>query len=302
MELSTIIIMILGFATLAAGIWIAISYSVQSSSKIRSSLMNSNKRAYDDKLSNVDKGFFQAKANLKKSKKTVKKHFTLEDRLFQAGYFSTSQKQFFSKLQIICPIAGIIVLGYLGFWLAGGMWTFVGAIFGGFIGLQFPNSMLDRKILNRGEDIMFFLPLVIEQISIGVSSSLDIGPCLQKVISMSDERDSHNVVTELLRMVLGMAKSGISLEESLNTIGAKSGHLELNQTFGSLAQVVRHGGEISKQLQEMADAVASQRETKIEAKIKKLELEATGPVAFAFVGFLMILFTCIGLQMAKAFG
>jgi hypothetical protein len=52
----------------------------------------------------------------------------------------------------------------------------------------------------------------------------------------------------------------------------------------------------------MADAVSTQRETKIEAKIKKLELEATGPVALVFMGFLLILLTCIGMQMIKAFG
>jgi pilus assembly protein TadC len=68
-----------------------------------------------------------------------------------------------------------------------------------------------------------------------------------------------------------------------------------------MAQVLKHGGEITKQLQEMADAVSSQRETKIEAKIKKLELEATGPVAMVFMGFLLILLTCIGMQMMKAF-
>src|SRR5690606_32288561 len=132
------------------------------------------------------------------------------------------------------------------------------------------------------------LPLVIEQVAIGVSSSLDIGPCLSRIVSMADERDSHNIVTELIRHAQFHVKSGVSLEEAINEIGKRSGHTELKHAFMSLAQVAKHGGEITKQLQELADSVASQRETQIEAKIKKLELEATAPVALVFFGFLII--------------
>ena len=63
----------------------------------------------------------------------------------------------------------------------------------------------------------------------------------------------------------------------------------------SLAQVARHGGEISRQLNDLADAVGNQRNTKVEEKIKKLELEATGPVALVFVGFMIILLIGFGL-------
>ena len=52
---------------------------------------------------------------------------------------------------------------------------------------------------------------------------------------------------------------------------------------------------------ELADAVAGQRETRIEAKIKKLELEATGPVALVFMGFLLILMIGFGIQIKAAF-
>ncbi|MCB0320021.1 MAG: type II secretion system F family protein, partial [Bdellovibrionales bacterium] len=177
----------------------------------------------------------------------------------------------------------------------------VGAILGLLVGLQVPYSILDRRIKQRHEDILFFLPLVIEQIAIGVSSSLDIGPCIARVVQMADERDSHNVVTELLRFAQYHVKSGVSLDEALTEVGIRTGHTELKHTFMSLAQVVRHGGEISRQLQELADAVGNQRETKIEAKIKTLELQATGPVALVFFGFLIILLIGFGIQIRDAF-
>jgi len=250
-----------------------------------------------DKTTDV---FQKAKEDLLRQKKAVKEKPTEEMLLFQAGIITPEGRKKFLTFKRLAPLVGAVLLGYGGL-MEGTQYALIGAILGVMIGVQLPTSFLDRKIAARSEDIMFFLPLVVEQIAIGVSSSLDIGPCLQKVVSMADERDSHNVVTEYLRMVTTLARSGLSLETALLEVAKRSGHLELGQTFGAMSQVLKHGGEITKQLQEMADAVSSQRETKIEAKIKKLELEATGPVALVFIGFLSILLTCIGMQMMKAF-
>lgn len=200
-------------------------------------------------------------------------------------------------LPIFTTIPALIGTGYI----AGIDLAIVGGIVGLLLGLQAPFSILDRKIKGRSEDIMFYLPLVIEQIAIGVSSSLDVGPCIQRVVSMADERDSHNVVTELLRTVQFYVKSGVSLEDALNEVGKLAGNTELKHAFMSLSQVAKHGGEVTRQLQELADAVATQRESKIDSKIKKLELEATAPVALVFFGFLIILLIGFGLQILNAF-
>ena len=84
----------------------------------------------------------------------------------------------------------------------------IGLALGAGIGYQIPNSILERRYIARSDEILFYLPLVIEQIAIGVSSSLDIGPCLEKVVSMADERDTHNVVTELIRHAQFYIRSG----------------------------------------------------------------------------------------------
>jgi len=226
---------------------------------------------------------------------------SLEERFFQAGIFSDADKLEFNRLRILIPCVTVPVLGVLAGYVAGASMALVGAVLGLLLGLQAPISLLDRRKKARAEDIMFYLPLVIEQIAIGVSSSLDVGPCIQRVVSMADERDSHNVVTELLRTAQFYIKSGVSLEEALTEVGRLAGQNELKHAFMSLSQVAKHGGEITRQLQELADAVGSQRETKIDAKIKKLELEATAPVALVFCGFLIILLIGFGTQIMKAF-
>lgn len=227
---------------------------------------------------------------------------TLEELFFRAGIFSPQEKQKFFRIRSIAPIimAPLMFLALLQT-DNGLIMSLVGAVIGGFMGTRIPTFLLDRKIAQRQEDILFYLPLVIEQIVIGVSSSLDVGPCIMRVIAMADERDSHNSVTELLALVQHYTRTGTSLEEALGRVGRQSGHTELKHTFMSLAQVARHGGEVTKQLQNLADAVATQRESSIDEKIRKLELKATGPVALVFFGFMIVLLIGFGIQIQSAF-
>lgn len=222
------------------------------------------------------------------------------DRFFQAGLFSREERakvQFWSRCVIfLCPLTvasvGSFVEPIVGL---------IGALLGFLIGIQLPRTFLRRSIERRGEEIMFYLPLVIEQLVLGVSSSLDVGPCIKWIVAMADERDSHNAVTELLRYAQQYMKSGVSMEEALIEVARLSGHTELKHVFMSLAQVAKHGGEITKQLQELANAVASQREARTETKIHKLEIEATGPVGLVFMAFMGIFLVSLGTQMAQMF-
>jgi Flp pilus assembly protein TadB len=237
----------------------------------------------------------------KQLKNNKKSQDSLETKFFKAGMFShKSREDFYRMRYVYCGALGIGT--FLLLWLFSDFTlAMLGALLGSAVGFRLPYIGLDRKITHRDEEILYYLPLVIEQIAIGVSSSLDIGPALQMVVSMADERDSHNVVTELVRHVNYYVKSGASLEEALHEVGSMSGHTELNHAFMSLGQVSRHGGEISRQLQELADAVSSQREIKVEERVKKLELVATGPVALVFVGFMIILVAGFFIQIKIGF-
>ena len=249
-----------------------------------------------------DEEIQKAQEKAKKVAKAKAKEVTLEERFFMAGLFSKEEQNIsFRNIQKI----GAFICGPLAIYSLQGqgmLLTLLGGVFGLIAGYRVPASfLLDIRIRNRFEEILYYLPLVIEQIAIGVSSSLDIGPCLQRVVQMADERDSHNAVTELLRYSENHVRSGVALDEALLEVGKMSGHTELKHAFMSLGQVAKHGGEITRQLQELANAVSEQRETQIEGKIKKLELKATGPVALVFLAFLLIILVGFGLQLDGAF-
>ncbi len=158
------------------------------------------------------------------------------------------------------------------------------------------------RLIKEVKGCVVYMPIVIEQLVLGVSCSLDIGPCVKWVVAMADERDSHNPVTELLRYAQQHMRSGAAIDEPILEVARLSGHTELTHVFMSLAQVTRHGGEITKQLQELANAVTAQRGARIEGKIKKLELEATGPVSLVFLAFMAVFIVSLGTQLSKVFG
>jgi len=225
----------------------------------------------------------------------------ISSKLFRAGYYTTADKEKFVRIQIILPIVLAIILG-LGAQLATSDLTLSGGgLFAGiFIGYTGPLSWLDRKIRKRNEEILYYLPLVVEQITIAVSSSLDIGPCVNLLLEMANTRDCHNAVTEVLMHVEKLMRSGMSLEESLVEVAEAHGQPELKHCFLFLSQCAKHGGELSKQLQELGDAVAIQRQLFIEGKISQLPVKATGPLALVFGGFFGLLFAGLFVRISIA--
>lgn len=241
-------------------------------------------------------------AKKKHAKKTNSKEPTVDELLFMAGRLSQADRDAFFRRRRLAPL----VFGGAGFGLGlldGSSNMMMMLTIGGLLmGFLLPMRMLRGWVKKQHEELSYYLPLLIEQVSIGVSSSLDIGPCISQLVQMADERNSHNAATDLLKYALFYVKSGVSLEQALTEIGQASGQNEFKQALLALAQVAKFGGEVSKQLQELAESVAKQREAKIEVVIRKLELKATGPVALVFLAYVLLLGLGIAAQVMTVSG
>lgn len=208
---------------------------------------------------------------------------------FRAGYFSTAERVRFLRFKKFLQIALPFAVGGVMSLVNGILYIILGAACGYMVGRVMPDHVLTKRIKRRKEDSLYYLPLVIEQISIGVSSSLDVGPCVAYVVEMANERSSHNVVTELLSQVLKLMKAGMSLDEALTDVGEVIGIPEVKNAFMFLAQCSKHGGEISKQLNDLAEAVTLSRQLDIEARIVALPTKASGALGLIFFGFFIML-------------
>lgn len=221
--------------------------------------------------------------------------------LYRAGCFSPRQKRHFYAMKVWAPLIGgcvgvLLIASTSGF---GSTVSFIFPVVCALGGFRYPVFRLESVGKARVAETLFYLPIVIEQLVIGVSSSLDIGPCIRKVIEMSEERNKSNPVIELLEQAFLRVRSGHSLDESLEEVGKLMGIPELKHALNAIAQVSRHGGEVTRQLKELADAITVQREVAVESVIKKLELKATLPVALAFLAFLATLFTGIACSLTS---
>lgn len=213
--------------------------------------------------------------------------------LFQAGFFSEEEKDAFSKKCKIAYIVCIPLFAVVCFMLMGTMGIMIGIPAGIIAARIYPDRVMSKRITERQDESSYYLPLVVEQLGIGVSSGLDIGPCVAYVVEMANERGSNNVITELLGNVMKLTKAGMSLEEGLLEIGAICGYPPTKNAFGFLAQCAKHGGEVSKQLMELSESVSDERRAIIEAKINALPNKATGVLGMIFGGFFIIIVTSI---------
>lgn len=223
-------------------------------------------------------------------------------RFFQAGLFTAEDRRVFFRLQVAAPIVSLIVCTTLMIALdASPLLITIGMIIGLFIGLTVPQSWIDRRIKQRTDAIKYFLPVVIEQVAIGVSSSLDIWPCITHILEMARQRNTHNPVTELMLYVEKLISSGLSLQDALYEVAQASGVQQIKHTFRYLGQVAEHGGEISKQLQELADAVMNERQGDVEELISSLPVKATGPLFMVFTGYFMLMMAGIFAKLITSF-
>lgn len=226
----------------------------------------------------------------------------LDLKLFRAGYFTERDKYNFKRFRITCFVLAVFGFPIFFYGLTGSsMLVVLGVLFGIFAGYAFPITRVEKAIERRVEEASKSLPLVIEQIAIGVSSSLDVGPCLSHITKMATERNSHNPVTEMFMHVEKLVRSGLNLEDALMEVGEVNGIADIKHAFLFLAQCAKHGGEISRQLQELADAMSIQRQMAIEEKITALPVKATGPLVMVFAGFFLLLFAGIVVRLAGAF-
>jgi len=224
-------------------------------------------------------------------------------KLFRAGFFTLDDRQRFMRTRIGCMAGGVLISPIALFLITHKPpMVIIGALLGAFIGFSLPISWLERQIRRREDEVLYYLPLVIEQVSIGVSSALDVGPCIAQIVSMAQERDSHNPVTEMFVHVEKLMRSGLNLEDALSEVATANGMTEVKHAFMFLAQCARHGGEVSRQLQELADSVMMQRQVQVEAKITGLPVKATGPLALVFAGFFALLGSGLVVNMMNAFG
>jgi pilus assembly protein TadC len=226
-----------------------------------------------------------------------KTRISLKERLFRAGIVSDGELKKFYLIKAFSPVVGFLIgFGIPALFFSSGAGVGLGVVLAA-MGFVYPSFYLRKREKMQQEEISYYLPITIEQIAIGVSSGLDLGPCIQFLIDLADERKSHNAVSQLLKLAVQMSRQGVPFDEALLELGKASGNADLKHCFLALGQVYKHGGEVSKQLMEIAASVTAQRQIKIDEKIKKIPLKAVLVVGVILFAFILMILVGVGVSL-----
>lgn len=297
-----IIVALAGVTGVAVAFYLLFLTPAGQRGEIRDLLASGRRRDEFNNRVDVDVDYIKRETEKKALKKKKGSGEDTQTKLFKAGYYKPDDRKRFLYAQIASPIISVVLCTIVMTKVGNTMMIVAGFFLGIIIGFTLPLSWLERKVRAREEEIMYFLPLVIEQISIGVSSALDVGPCISHILQMARERDTYNPVTEMFVHVEKLIISGLNLEDALVEVGEANGMTEVKHALMFLAQCARHGGEVSRQLQELADAVTVQRQVQVEGRITALPVKATFPLTCVFFGFFLILGAGIFIRLIESFG
>jgi len=289
--------LILGIVCAAVGFGVLIYVLMPESSSSSSSLqLKRTTQATFKKESDVKSP--QTGAKSAKIFGTRKKtRVSLKERLFRAGIVSDGELKKFYLIKAFSPVVGFLIgFGIPALFQSSGAGVGLGVVLAA-LGFIYPSFYLRKREKLQQEEISYYLPITIEQIAIGVSSGLDLGPCIQFLIDLADERKSHNAVSQLLKLAVQMSRQGVPFDEALLELGKASGNADLKHCFLALGQVYKHGGEVSKQLMEIAASVTAQRQIKIDEKIKKIPLKAVLVVGVILFAFILMILVGVGMSL-----
>ena len=297
-----VVVLLVVFAVIAAIMFFLLKGGDDSTNQEVSSLLSQHKQASAQDVQDI-------KEKAGRGVTSAKQKVDLETKKFRAGYYTDKDFEELRVKFLVYRIAPVPVFAFLGK-MVGGMvlgltmgpqmiLVVIGGLLGLIIGISLPESVLDDTIKKRYEEAIYNLPLVIEQLTIGISSGLDMGPCISYVVEMATKRRSHNVVTEMLVHVEKLVQAGYSLSEALLEVGEAFGQKEMLHTFMFLSQVSKQGGEISKQLQDLGESVTMHKQIQVEAQITALPVKATGPLAMVFGGFFILLIGSVFVSLFK---
>ncbi len=152
----------------------------------------------------------------------------------------------------------------------------------------------------------FHLPIVMERIVMAVQAGHDIISGMRVVLSLDESPVAEekllsalDPVTTLLKEVLTLAESGLSIEQSLTEVSQRVPCSALRHAFIHLSQAHKEGGELVMPLRELSDSTQLYYQESIEEEIAKMPVKATLPLLCTFAGLIIFFLTSPLLQVME---
>jgi Flp pilus assembly protein TadB len=216
-------------------------------------------------------------------------------RFLSSKDLEIEEKKFRGFLLISIVITCLIVSAIKGLSFLG---LSVGVVVGLLSGYLIYQSIIRSRENAFNQEIVFFLPVVMERIVMAVEAGLDIVPAL-KVIDEIEIKYNISIgldkkldaVTLIFRNLVELCEAGLSFEKAVNEISLKINNFALKHALVHLLVAQREGGELIFPLRELSDATQVYYQESVEEDLAKLPIKATLPLLITFAGLIVTFMT-----------
>lgn len=215
----------------------------------------------------------------------------LSDRLGRAGAVDFQQRR-----QIALKLGLIVLTGaVIGFFFSilrqlsvasTVQLTIAGLSCGGFAAALY----LKRQELAHERRVLFFLPLVMEQLILLIESGLGLLPALHEVLDIGDRQEKirSNPVQHALSLVYRVSAAGVPFGIAIEQVAAAVPSRPLRHVLLHLDIGSAEGGELVPALRGLSDHCHREWKHSVESRIKKLENAVIFPVFLAVIGLMLL--------------
>jgi tight adherence protein C len=213
------------------------------------------------------------------------KQSSLRRELGYAGLYSSSAAKIVTGAKVILMIGGI-AFGYL----AGAFidQRLFGLALGGLLGSFLPRLWLKTKIKQNQLALNLALPDALDLMVVCVEAGLTIDAAIQRV--GSELSMAHPALSRELGMAHMETRVGLSRQDALKNLGARTGSSGLQALAAMLNQADRFGTSIANALRIQADALRTKRQHAAEELAAKASVKISFPlVLFIFPATFIVL-------------
>lgn len=224
------------------------------------------------------------------------------NRLVHAGFRSENALPYFYGLKALLAL-GLPVLVFLATsWLP--QWTIgtvvFAMIFAAFIGVSFPNIVLEKIKENRLKKLRNGFPDALDLLVVCVEAGLGLGAAIDRVSRDLDV--SHTELAEELRLVNVEMRAGVERPTALKNLAERSGLADIRGLVGLLVQTMRFGTSVADALRVYSEEFRDKRMQKAEEQAAKIGTKLIFPlVTCLFPAFFIVAVGPAALRMITVF-
>ncbi|QBQ55871.1 type II secretion system F family protein [Nitrosococcus wardiae] len=225
-------------------------------------------------------------------------------KLVHAGYRSGNALPLFYAIKllsgIILPAAAIFLTTIFYPKFTTFQIVFLG-LFLSFIGLLFPNSVLERLIKKRQRQIYNGFPDVLDLLITCTEAGLGLNAALKRVAE--ECAVSHPILSGELTLVNMEIRAGVNRVEALKNFSARAGIEDIHSFVAFLSQSLRFGTSIADTLRIYSDEFRDKRMQRAEEMAAKMGTKMIFPLIFCILpSFFLVAIGPAILGVLKALG